>query len=319
MTKAVGRVVRRSLPAGARLVTCACPGCSLAIVVTLSADSKTSPGGIWDTRKGAVATYANALTLPAGHPSIGGSCPGFTEACRGCYAKAIERYDAVSQLARRNLEALRHVELCAGAVGLRRVFVAILDHVAEYQRRDGITSPTFRWSAGGDVYSVAMARAIAAAHRSRPDVAGWIYTRSLFAVRYLANGGDNLRVFVSADQFNIRQAEKVAGRWNVPVAYLADTAGDNFLSASERVGVSSVVCPASGGKWSHDGKPAHVVAPGTRPRQDLVKGGETVGACIRCRLCLPGGRTSDVVFIRHGGMRDNFRESVPVTISGGAR
>ena len=318
MSEATGRVVRRSLPAGANRVATHCYGCNVAIVVTLSADSKTSPGGIWDARKGAVATYCNALTLPAGHPDLhGGTCPGITEACRGCYAKSIERYDAVSQLARRNLETLRHVERCAGSVGLRHLFTDVLDHSTEYQLRDGITAPTFRWSAGGDVYSVAMARGIAGAHRARPNVAGWIYTRSMFAVRHLVTGGENFRVFVSADRYNIEKAERTAKRWGASVAYLADTAGDDFLKASQRA-ESVVVCPASGGKWSHDGKPAHVVAPGTHPRRDLVKGGQTVGACIRCTLCLPGRRTADVVFIRHGGTRDNFG-GVPVTISGGAK
>ncbi|MGA0926994.1 MAG: GP88 family protein [Burkholderiaceae bacterium] len=310
MTHAVGRVARRSLPAGASVVESSCIGCGLEVFVKLSADSKTSPGGIWDARKGATATYANALTLPAGHPDMGGSCPGFTEACRGCYAKAIERYDAVSNLARRNLEQLHHVERCAGAVGLRRVFRDVLNHSAGYQLRDGITSPTFRWSAGGDVYSVAMARAIHQAHKARPDVSGWIYTRSLFAVRHLA-GLDNLRVFVSADRFNFERATATAKRWGVQIATLADSETEEIVKASH-----GVICPASGGKWSRDGKPAHVVAPGARPRRDLVRGGETVGACIRCRLCLPGGASRNVVFLRHGGNRDNF-PNVPVSIGGG--
>lgn len=322
---ATGRVFRRSLPSGASSVLSSCVGCGDVVVLTLSADSKTSPGGVWDPRKGAVATYAQGLTLPAGLPEMGGSCPGATEACRGCYAKAIERYDAVSNLARRNLDALRHVESCAGANGLFRVFVDVLDHVAEYQRRDGLPRVTFRWSAGGDVFSLPMARAIASAHRVRPDVLGWIYTRTLGAVRFLANGGANLRVFVSVDEYNVRAGARVAGRWGVPVAILADDADDaqRLRAVVDEIAPNIApgrVCPASGGKWSTDGiAPAHIVGVDGR-RSSAVRGGLIRGACDACGLCLPGGLKSSVTFLRHGGARDNFPgvvlPGVPVRIGG---
>ena len=194
MSSAVGRVVRRSLPSSASEVLSAC-SCGASVVVRLSADSKTAPAGVW-TEKGATAVYANAIATTAGPRSVGGSCVGFTEACRSCYGKSLERYTAFERLAADNLATLRHVEECGGARALSRVFVDILDHVAEHQRRDGLEAVTFRWNMSGDVWSEKVARAIASAHRARPDVEGWLYTRTLGAVRHLVRGGDGLRVYV---------------------------------------------------------------------------------------------------------------------------
>jgi hypothetical protein len=313
MTGAVGRVVRRSLPASASEVLSQC-SCGASVVVRLSADSKTSPAGVW-TEKGATAVYANAIATTAGPREVGGSCPGFTESCRSCYGKSLERYTAFERLAADNLATLRHVEECGGARALTRVFVDILDHVAEHQRRDGLEVATFRWNMSGDVWSEKVARAIASAHRARPQVEGWLYTRTLSAVRHLVRGGDGLRVYVSVDRHNVTRAMRVAHRWNVPVAVLADDQSEAraILAVGGTVEVLRArLCPASG-KWANDGRgPAHVVGLDGR-RSSLEFGGSVRGACDACRLCLPSGLGSSVVFLRRGGSRDLFA-NVPVAI-----
>lgn len=319
MSGAVGRVVRRSLPSSASEVLSQC-SCGASVVVRLSADSKTAPAGVW-TEKGATAVYANAIATTAGPREVGGSCPGFTESCRSCYGKSLERYTAFERLAADNLATLRHVEECGGARALSRVFVDILDHVAEYQRRDGLEAVTFRWNMSGDVWSEKVARAIASAHRARPEVEGWLYTRTLSAVRHLVRGGDGLRVYVSADRHNVTRATRVAHRWGVPVAVLADDESEarailavvgviREMSGGEVL--PARLCPASG-KWANDGRgPAHVVGVDGR-RGSLEFGGVVRGACDACRLCLPSGLGSSVVFLRRGGSRDLFA-NVPVTI-----
>ena len=310
MSGAVGRVVRRSLPSSASEVLSEC-SCGASVVVRLSADSKTSPAGVW-TEKGATAVYAQSIATTAGPD---GSCPGFTEACRSCYGKSLERYSAFERNAADNLATLRHVEECGGTRALSRVFVDILDHVAEHQRRDGLERVTFRWNMSGDVWSEKCARAIASAHRARPEVEGWLYTRTLSAVRHLVRGGDGLRVYVSLDQYNLERGARVASRWGVPVALLADDR-DHWRALWERVQAFDIpgarLCPASG-KWANDGRgPAHVVGADGR-RGSLAFGGSVRGACDACRLCLPSGLGSSVVFLRRGGSRDLFA-NVPVAI-----
>ena len=314
---AVGRVVRRSLPASASVVLSEC-SCGASVVVRLSADSKTSPAGVWGS-KGPTAVYANAIATSAGPREIGGSCPGFTESCRSCYGKSLERYSAFERLAADNLATLRHVEECGGARALSRVFVDILDHVAEHQRRDGLEVATFRWNMSGDIWSEKVARAIASAHRARPDVEGWLYTRTLGAVKHLVKGGDNLRVYVSVDPYNWRRAAQIAAFHRVPVAILADNAEDgrqlwdSVRSVPRGEQIPPVrLCPASG-KWSTDGRaPAHVVGVDGR-RRSLEFGGLVRGACDACRLCLPSGLGASVLFLRRGAGRDLF-SSVPVSI-----
>jgi hypothetical protein len=321
--------VRRSLPAGASTCSSTCPGCGIPIVVRLVADAKTSPRVLLDPRKGPAAVYAQALPLgPSGPPAIGGTCPGFTsgleldgdpDGCDNCYWQALAgRYSGLEALGFSNLRALGHVEECAGARGLAAVFVDVLDHVAQYQRRDGLEVPTIRWNPGGDVRSDVVARAIARAHRERPDVLGWIYTRTLGAVRHLVEGGPGLRVFVSADRVNVDRATRVAARHRVPIALLAaDRESAAVLWARvERLDPAGrvprpIVCPASG-KYATDGKGSgHVVAV-DGSRRGLEAGTIARGACDACRVCLPDGLERSVTFLRHGGRRDVF---APVRVS----
>lgn len=322
--------VRRSLPARASRVATACPSCGIPLVVRLVADSKTTPRAIWDARKGATAVYAQAIPLgPSGPPSIGGTCPGWTSGlehdgqpggCDGCYWQALEgRYSGLEALGAANLRAFEHVERCGGARGLASVFVDVLDHLAAFQLEDGLERVTVRWSPGGDIRSETVARAIARAHRARPSVEGWIYTRTLAAVRHLV-GLENLRAFVSVDRVNAARAARVAARWGAPVAVLA---ADRLEAARVWDVVRAVdlegsipagrQCPAAGGKYSSDGRgPAHIVDLEGR-RRGLERGGLARGACDSCNLCLPSGLESSVTFLQHGG-NNVWPDSVRVSI-----
>lgn len=324
--------VRRSLPSGASRFSSVCPSCGVPVVLQLHADSKTAPRALWDPRKGPTAIYAQALALPSGPPSIGGTCSGFTSGylhdgdhggCDGCYGRGLERYSAVSEMVAANLRTLEHVQGCGGAKALTVLLVGLLDQVAASQLADGLGRVTFRWHSDGDVFSESYARAIAAAHRARPEVVGWIYTRTLGAVRHLVRGGDGLRVFVSVDRINVRAAATVAARHRVPVAILADSPID-LARISQRIAAvdvmgaipSAVTCPASG-KYAADGHgPAHIVSVEGK-RRGMARGDVVRGACDACGLCLPSGPDRSVVFMRHGGKRDNFA-AVRVSI-GGAR
>ena len=285
-------------------------------------DAKVSGGVWWDPRKGAVSTVPNSFGLPAGPEDIGGSCPGATPACDGCYAAVLESaYTGLREMLAANLVAVRHLLDHGGPDVLGAHFGQMVRRSAELQRADGIVSPVFRWQSDGDLFSAGHARAIRAAALSTPDVEQWVYTRSTAFVRYLV-GVPNLRVLVSVDRFNLAKAARVAARWGLPVAILADD-DDERLRLWERVRrfdpsgriPAPVVCPASG-KWQHDGHgPAHIVGPDGR-RSSLVRGGQAVGACIACRLCLPSAPVSrSVVFLRHGSARHALRSVAAVRVS----
>lgn len=317
---------RRSIRSGAHRVGDYCPRCGAVVTLAMMHDAKTAGGVFWDPSKGAVATVPNSFGLPAGPEDIGGSCPGATAACEGCYAAVLESaYTGLRSMLAANLAAVRHLLDHGGPVTLGVHLAQMVRRSADLQRADGIGRPVFRWHADGDVFSREYARAIRMAAAATPDVEQWVYTRTTWAVRDLV-GVPNLRVLVSVDRFNLGKAARVAARWGVPVAILADD-DDERLRLWERVRrwdpdgriPSPVVCPASG-KWQHDGHgPAHIVGPDGR-RSSLDKGEQAVGACVACRLCLPSAPVErSVVFLRHGSARNALRSVAAVRVSIGNR
>lgn len=298
-----------------------CPGCGAHLPVTLHADSKTTPAAMY-TAKGGEATAANAWPLPAGPPSLGGSCSCTTRACRSCYAAGMERYGAVARMVAENLATARHVA-AHGTRPLSRWLAQIVELSAAEQRAQGVRVPTFRWHSDGDVGALVSTgmdrriypRAIRAAAKMTPDVTQWIYTRELWAVPYLV-GAANLQTYISGDEFNLTRAHEVATRNNVPIALLADTT-DHARTLWDSINVTKALdCPATG-KWSHDGLgPAHIVGPDGR-RSTLVQGAPATGACNACRACLPGGASPHITFTVHGkGDRLGGtirRRNIPVT------
>ena len=295
----------RNRAAGSVIV--ACGGCGLDLEGRLMHDSKTAPGARWDADGTARATVPNAWALPAGPLEWGGSCPGATAACSACYAATLEAaYSSLRVMLEGNFEAIRHALECGGIGTAAALLEAVVERSADLQRADGVERPSFRWHADGDIFSEQYARAMRRAILATPGVDHWCYTRTLGAVRILAETR-GLRLFVSADRVNVERAARVAARHGVPLAYLAD--GDlERASLLERARgaadiIEAVNCPATD-RWQRDGHgPAHIVGPDRR-RSSLERGGAAIGACVACGLCLPGGLERSVVFMRHGTARD---------------
>jgi hypothetical protein len=290
-----------------------CGKCGGELRLLLHKDSKTAPSVILEIKKGRVnarALVPNAFHLPAGPLAVGGSCPGSTPACRDCYGARLELYPGFGESAQANLATLEHLYKCGGSRAVVRALVAIVERSADIQRVAGVVRPAFRWHSDGDIFSAWYARAIRRAVLATPGVDHWLYTRSLGLVRHLLPAPANLAVYISADSYNVAQAAKVAGRYGLPVAMLADDRAHAVALWARARAVapglpSPVLCPAVG-KWARDaatsgtGVPAHVVGPDGR-RSSAVPGGAAVGACIACQVCLPGGSNRSVTFTVHGG------------------
>lgn len=289
----------------------ACPSCGDVLPFAIHADAKTS-AGVWVDRRGKVsATIPNAVMLPAGLPDHGGSCVGMTSRCGDvCYASVLETvFPAYGRNAIANLATLRHVEECGGVDALSTFLTAVVDHIAGVQIRDGVTRPIIRWHSDGDVYSSDYARAIVDAMNTRPDIDGWIYTRSLEFVPTLTRAR-NLRVFVSTDSENIADAVRVAVDNDVPVALLARDREESAslwsiidaMTARTGWAFRPVVCPASGAYQSDGIKPAHVVGVDGR-RKSIAPETSVVGACVACDVCVSSTARRSVTFLTHGSSR----------------
>jgi len=294
-----------------------CRGCGSTLTGALMHDAKTAPGAHWSASGGAIATVPNAWALPAGPLDVGGTCPGATSECAGCYAAVLETaYPSFRGMLDSNRDAVMHALTCGGVVGCAELLTAVVRRSVDLQRADGVRRPAFRWHADGDIMSMSYGRAMRRAILATPDVDHWGYTRTLGAVR-LFNGVPNLRLYVSADRDNVAQALAVANRWGRPLALLADDP-DDARALWERVGDAvpePVTCPAAG-RWQDDGVgPAHVVGSDGR-RSTLVRGGPAMGACISCAVCLPVGRVRSVTFLRHGSARDALGSVARVRIGG---
>lgn len=294
-----------------------CRGCGSTLTGALMHDAKTSPGVHWSTSGGAIATVPNAWALPAGPLDAGGTCPGATPECEGCYAAVLETaYPSFRGMLDDNRDAVMHALACGGVVSCAELLTSVVRRSVDLQRADGVRRPVFRWHADGDIMSMSYGRAMRRAILATPDVAHWGYTRTLGAVR-LFDGVPNFRLYVSADRENLDRASAVARRWGRPLAMLADDPTDAG-TLWERVGdavPAPVTCPASG-RWQTDGVgPAHVVGPDGR-RSTLVRGGPAVGACVSCAVCLPGNRVRSVTFLRHGSARNALTSVARVRIGG---
>jgi len=316
------RVGRRSASSDRGRVRVECPRCGSVLELSPMYDAKTiGVGGVlWSTSKGVHATVPNSFALPAGPIEFGGSCPGHTSVCSSCYALRLESgFPTLARMVARNLEVLRHLEVCGGARAMGSALEVLVRRSVKMQRAAGI-DPSFRWHSDGDVFSAAYARAIRATARQFEDVPMWIYTRSTQYVRHLV-GAPNLRVYISADRDNLRRAVRAANRHGLPLALLgADRFEVEQLRSRVEVlgfeGPRFIVCPAAG-KYQTDGHgPAHVVGVDGR-RRSLERGELARGACDSCRVCLPDSSVDrSVVFLQHGGTAKRSIVETRVSIGG---
>jgi hypothetical protein len=286
------------------------PSTKVWLPVTLHADAKTSPAVMYESGGRATARVGNAWALPAGPIATGGSCNSTTPACTSCYAASLEgAYNALARMVLENLESLRTVAR-GGLDSLTQWLTALVEVSVDQQTAQGIQRPTFRWHSDGDLGALIgtttnhrhYPKAIRDAARNTPHVDHWIYTRELWALPYLV-GADNLRVLVSADQYNWHKAAAAAAQHDLPVALLANDPQhathlwDQIRAAHPEL-APPIACPATA-RWKHDGKgPAHIAGINGR-RSTLTKGQPATGACTACQACLPNSTPRSITFHLH--------------------
>lgn len=238
----------------------------------MSTDTKTSPVVV--KRPAKYEALPNAFGLTEGAAA---SCGGATAACEAvCYVAGTKRYAAVGALLSRNWDAVREWATADGYEALRDAFVVMLRESLRKQTAKGVAAPLFRWQWAGDVANGWHARAIAEACAEVPQIAAWLYTRSLFAVPALV-GVANLRVIISADVDNVRAAEAMGTLYpSLQIAYLQGTPTTRTRRA--------LVCPAA---------TRGNVVPSRKSPSGLS------GICAVCRACVDGKATPDIVFPVH--------------------
>ncbi len=278
----------------------------------LSGDMKTT-GAASVTASGARALSKNATWLPAGR-----TCPGRSSVCYGadhlqCYAAVLERARPGS-LARAADRRLAIWDDALAANKGKELAFELLKYVWDRQLSRGITRPTFRLHASGDFYSAAYATAWDIALRLAGSglyqwvnrdhgpipLTTWTYTRSYgsvagdIAARLLDAEGapaPGFTLYLSSDESMVaRTRNAVEGRYHrLPVAVMADDADHGADLLRQIRGTDTrrtLVCPVDSGRMGHV----------------VESRGETVGACYKCRACLPvSGIDSapDIIFPIH--------------------
>jgi hypothetical protein len=144
----------------------------------------------------------NSFSLPAPE-----TCPGSTPTCRrDCYAHSTK--SKIPAILRegytRNLARLPNAHPAAFGAWIR-------EHCQDIG---------FRWHVSGDVFAEWYAWWIIEVAALSQPVRHWIYTRSLDWVHILAGFTPNLKVLVSADKDNYREARAVADKHRLQLTYL---------------------------------------------------------------------------------------------------
>lgn len=159
-------------------------------------------------------TFANPMPNAFSLPHIS-TCPGSTPACRAsCYVHGLQR-NAPDAYAKYALNAMALARVLPDWPRAERA-AAILGAWIVLNCRE------FRWHVSGDVVSNRHAQWIVEVCKSAPDVAHWIYTRSLAYVPTLMRA-ENLAVNVSADRDNYVSALGVALKNGARLCYMAQS------------------------------------------------------------------------------------------------
>ena len=220
------------------------------------------------------------------------TCPGATAFCGSCYGARAEAYlPSVRVLLARNTETLRTATTSERAAIYRG---AVLDFLAESQRwlQVGAIRPAdlvyrHRWD--GDVLDAGDAWAIRTTAAEFPEVAFWLYTRTLDAAPLLL-GVPNLRVYLSTDAENVDAVARLLRRFpSFGVAACASTQAE-AREVWRRVGAEGrrlLACPENVGRLP-------LVGALDDPRRRPQRGEFGRGACVSCRICID--QTADVGF-----------------------
>lgn len=248
---------------------------STTTALKVSRDRKVSPYSVWrPAAKRWEPAVANSFGLTAGPPSAGGSCPGATPFCEGCYAKPLEvGFPSVGRLVAHNLSTLQSAgsNVAALASLLRPVVETFVAECTKAEKKaGGPVERVYRIHWDGDFYSRPYAAAWRIVIDENPGVQFWVYTRS-FDVVDILQSAPNLALYLSVDADNARRAKATHKRFpGTRLAFCAPTwDGTEEVAAlfpAERRGAR---CPALTGKVP-------------------MVNAQGVGACVSCTLCTHG-------------------------------
>ena len=205
----------------------------------------------------------SAFSLPAGPIGKGGTCPGATKACDGCYAmKGRHHFKTVQSAFIRNKKLLTRLNKHHG---FNKAVALLSEMVPE-------NATIFRIHESGDFYSQWYVQVWAKVVRSRPKVQFWAYTRSFHLDFSKLTRHSNFALWASTDDYNKIQAEQFVKRYSnskVKHAY---------------------------GPWEHDRPlPENSFACPVTSKKLKVE-----GACEKCMLCVVKDRVrKNVVFLAH--------------------
>ena len=220
------------------------------------------------------------------------TCPGATAQCATvCYSEGGQSGMPVAKdLRARNTQVL--LDLCRkGAVRqLSDQLGHLMDRAhAQYERRLQRATgrearhlqrgSLFRHNWSGDLLDATHAKAVVRAVAARPHISSWLYTRSFHLLEYLQPPPPNLTVWISEDEGNRKQAEKMGRRypWALRASMVTEAdAGD-------------LVCP----KLRY--------RPGARTPVLSYQ-----HACATCQICVtPSEKVRRIVFPVHRHLNQN--------------
>ena len=201
-----------------------------------------------------------AFSLPAGKKF---SCPGATEACKGCYAtKRRHMFRPVQEAFAKNWLLLRKCERYNKTDTAVSMILSKIRKDAKIMRIHESGDWHSQWSIG------MWAKVI----KARPDVKFWGYTRSFMLDFSSILKQPNFTLWASTDKFNLPAAKK-------------------FVRKYKRHGVKHAYGP-----WNKDEScpPNSFTCPVTTHKMEIE------GACELCKLCIERGKTNKhVVFLAH--------------------
>lgn len=245
------------------------------VALKVSRDRKVSPYSVWrPAAKRWEPAVANSFGLPAGPPSSGGSCPGATAFCEGCYAKPLEiGFPSVGRLVSHNLATLKSAGANVAALAslLRPVVATFVKECERAEKKTGsVVQRVYRIHWDGDFYSRPYTAAWRIIIDENPGVQFWAYTRS-FDVVDILESAPNLALYLSVDAENATRAKATHKRFpSTRLAFCAATWEGTEAVAAKFPGESrGARCPALTGKVP-------------------MVNAKGVGACVTCTLCVAG-------------------------------
>lgn len=219
------------------------------------------------TPNGKQASIANTFGLPAGKDF---SCPGATDVCEAvCYAGKLEKlFKGVKTNLLHNWSLLKDADHDTMEALLTEM---INDFIKDCDKRNAPKLFRIHWD--GDFFSDDYAFAWKHVILNNPSVQFWVYTRVASAAIMLKDI-PNLSLYYSADAKNIKEAVMLKQKYNIRMAYLANSFAVGQSTLKEMIGKVGAKCPEN------------------KKAIPLIS---TQGsACVSCSLCVYN--KADIVF-----------------------